>query len=129
MVMKRILLVEDDRDLALGLTIRLRSEGFRVTSAPDSITALGLARAHEPELILLDLGLPGDDGLTFLARLRSLSNVPFIPVIVVTARRDANRASILAAGAQDFFVKPVDNEALLRSIRSHTGEGAATDIV
>jgi two-component system sensor histidine kinase/response regulator len=124
---KRILLVEDDQDLTLGLTVRLQSEGFRVTSAPDSITALGLARTHEPDLILLDLGLPGGDGMTFLSRLRTLPNVPFIPVIVVTARRDANREAILAAGVQDFFEKPVDNEALLASIRSQIGDEAALE--
>lgn len=123
--MKKILLVEDDQDLALGLTIRLQSEGFRVTTAPDSITALAAARTQEPDVILLDLGLPGGDGMTFLARLRGLTNVPFVPVIVVTARRDANREGIRAAGVQDFFEKPVENEALLKSIRHHIADPIA----
>jgi DNA-binding response OmpR family regulator len=113
---KLILIVEDDSDLALGLGVRLQAAGYKAMTAEDSITALSTAKQVEPALIILDLGLPGGDGITFLSRLRSLAQVSMIPVIVLTARGPEWEEEAVRSGAQAFFQKPVDNELLLAEI-------------
>ena len=116
-----ILIVEDDADLALALSVRLQSEGYRVARAPDALMALSMVRSQEPDLVILDLGLPAGGGLMFLERLRALANLPFIPVIVLTARDETARDPAMAAGAQAFLQKPADNEVLLGEIRRLLG--------
>ena len=83
---------------------------------------LQTVRKVEPDLVLLDLGLPGGGGLMFLERLRSLTSLPYIPVIVLTASAGSREDVALAAGAQAYFEKPPDNDLLLTSIRAQIGE-------
>lgn len=113
----KILIVEDDSDLARALTLRLKANGFHPTRVSDTVQALRQIRLEPPDLVLLDLGLPGGDGFTLMDR---LSFLPLdIPIVVVTARDPLdNRERTLEAGASAFFQKPVDNEALLSCIRS-----------
>ncbi len=117
---RSILIVEDDDDLSLALAVRLQASGYRVATSPDAIVALQAVRRNEPDLVVLDLGLPGGGGLTFLKRLRSLTSLPFIPVIVLTASAGSEETA-LAAGAQAYFEKPPDNEALLAAVRAQVG--------
>ena len=121
---KTILIVDDDMDFVRALNIRLRANGYQVTFASDGYSALTKARKEEPELILLDLGLPAGDGFAVMERLRSLvSSVALIPIIVLTAREPmTNRERSLAAGAEAFLQKPVDNDVLLATIRKALGE-------
>jgi DNA-binding response OmpR family regulator len=86
------------------------------------VLALSLARKEKPDLILLDMGLPGGSGLTVLERLRGISGLGGIPVIVVSAT-DANKEHALSAGAEEFLQKPVDGDVLLAAIRRTLGEG------
>lgn len=119
---KKILVVEDDRDLRLGLAVRLRDNGYEVVFASDGVTATSVARKEQPDLIILDLGLPGGDGFVVMERLKMLLPTAHTPVIVLTARNPAFEERALKAGAVAFFQKPVESEALLAAIGSALGE-------
>jgi DNA-binding response OmpR family regulator len=112
----KILVIDDDLDLQRGLGIRLNAEGYAVVAAADAVSAASVARRERPDVIILDLGLPGGDGYVVMDRLKSLL-VGSIPVIVLTARDPAtDRARAKAEGAVAYFQKPVNNRALLRAI-------------
>lgn len=112
----KVLIVEDDQDLLRALTIRLRSSGYRVLQAGDALSAVSAARKEQPDVVVLDLGLPGGDGIVVMERLRNLP-IPPAPVIVVTGRDPlVEKGRALEAGAARFLQKPVDNEELLRAI-------------
>jgi DNA-binding response OmpR family regulator len=120
---KKILIVEDDHDVQLGYHVRLKANGYDTFFAGDSITSISQARKHEPDLIILDLGLPAGDGYVVMQRLKAFVHLAVIPVIVVSARdRDANEDRALQAGAKAFLQKPVDNDELLAVIRQCLGE-------
>ena len=111
----RILLVDDDTDFCRAMAIRLHAAGYTVDIAGDGYTATVKARQEEPDLILLDIGLPAGNGFAVLKRLRQLTSaIAMVPIIVLTARDpQANRELALQNGADAFFQKPVDNQALL----------------
>jgi DNA-binding response OmpR family regulator len=115
---KTILIIDDDQDLLLGLTARLRANGYRAISAMDGTFAIAVARKETPDLIILDLGLPAGDGFVVLERLKALADLGAIPVIVLSARDPAgNKKRALDAGAVGFFQKPPDNHEFLDAIR------------
>ena len=114
----KILIIEDDQDMQRALNIRLRANDYDTAFASDAVMALSIAKKEAPDLILLDLGLPGGDGFVVLDRMRNIASLAVTPVIVVSARDpEKNRAKALAAGAEAFFEKPVDNSALLKCIQ------------
>jgi len=115
---KKILLVDDDKDLLYGMKIWLRANGYHVFCALDGPSAIALAKAHKPDLIILDIGLPGGDGYMTMARLRTLMPLAHIPILVMTAR-DAvtHEKKALDAGAEGFFQKPLDNRKFLAAIQ------------
>ncbi len=114
----KILIVEDDREMRQALNLRLRSNNYDTVFASDAIMALSIAKQERPDLILLDLGLPGGDGLIVLNRLKDMATLATIPVIVVSARdRQKNEEQALAAGAHAFFQKPVENKELMVAIQ------------
>jgi DNA-binding response OmpR family regulator len=122
MIERQILIIDDDRDLLLGLAARLRGSGYRVICATDAISGITLARKETPDLIILDLGLPRDEGFDVLEQMRNLE-LSSIPVIVLTARDPAtNNKLALDAGAVAFFQKPPDNNLFLSAIRHTLGE-------
>ena len=126
--MTKILIVEDDRDLVLGLSIRLTSEGYGVLSAHDGATAVLAATKGLPDLILLDIGIPGGNGIIVLNLLKDDPKLASIPVIVLTGRDPEQlREQTLGLGAVAFFQKPVDNNELLQLIRRHTCKQEAGD--
>jgi DNA-binding response OmpR family regulator len=123
---KKILIVDDDQDLLLALTPRLKANGYRVISAMDGISAISVARKETPELVILDLGLPAGDGFVVLERMRSLPDLVAIPVIVLSAWDPTdNGQRALDAGAVAFFQKPADNHDFLAAIRQALGETTA----
>ena len=113
---KSILVIDDDPDLALGLAVRLKAAGYDVSAAPDAITGFAKVRNEAPDLVLLDLGLPGGDGLTVLERIRTNINTQLTPVIVLTARDMTYQSKARELGAQAYLQKPVENEVLLDSV-------------
>src|SRR5213083_905187 len=107
----RVLIVEDDVEIAQALQRSLRLEGYEVRIAPDGEQALTDARSYVPDVVLLDLGLPGLDGVDVARRLRADGDVP---ILMLTAR-DAleSRVEGLDSGADDYLVKPFERQELL----------------
>jgi CheY-like chemotaxis protein len=119
----KILIVDDDQDTRQLLKIRLESSGYETAFAADAVTAIAAAREERPDLILLDFGLPGGDGVVVMERLQTIPSLAHIPVVVVSAREPTStEARSAAAGAQAYVQKPIDNAELLRAIRSALGE-------
>jgi DNA-binding response OmpR family regulator len=115
----KILIIEDDPDLRRGLNVRLRASNYDTAFAGDAVMALSIAKKEAPDLILLDLGLPGGDGFLVLERLKNIASLACTPVIVVSARDPkANEKRALDAGAEAFFQKPVDNAQLMSAIHT-----------
>jgi len=114
----KILIIDDDQDLRRGLNIRLRASNYETAFATDAVMALSIAKNESPDLILLDLGLPGGDGFMVLDRMKNIASLSCTPVIVLSARDPhANEERALKAGAEAYFQKPVDNDVLLRAIQ------------
>lgn len=107
--MKTVLIVEDDKNIALALGIRLKAMGYSVVSASDAVMAVAQARKHEPDVVLLDIGLPGGDGFVVAERLRQLSQTAVTPIIFITAsKRSGLRERAAELGAVRFIEKPFD---------------------
>ena len=122
---KKILIVDDDSDVRLGLHVRLKANHYDVIFAADGMASISEARKHMPDLIILDLGLPAGDGFSVMERLKANDDLSLIPIIVVSARdRDANMDRALKAGAKAFLQKPVENAELLAVVRRVLGEPA-----
>jgi DNA-binding response OmpR family regulator len=120
---KTILLVDDDQDLLLGLTPRLKANGYKVVYAKDAIAAIAVARTEAADLVILDLGLPAGDGFVVLERMRALKDLVTTPVIVLSARDPVeNEKRALDSGAIAFFQKPPDIHEFLSAIRQALGE-------
>jgi two-component system alkaline phosphatase synthesis response regulator PhoP len=101
----RVLVVEDNRDLSLGLRNNLEIDGYDVDVAEDGTTGLGLARKLRPDLVILDLMLPGTDGFRVLRTLRSEGFT--MPILILTARgEEADKVRGLRLGADDYVTKP-----------------------
>lgn len=126
MIPKKILVVEDDGDVRLGYHVLLRAHHYQTCFAADSVSAISEARRERPDLILLDLGLPGGDGFVVLERLRMNTNLSMIPVVVVSARdHHGNESRALEAGARAYVQKPWDDDVLLSLIRRELDQPAA----
>jgi two-component system alkaline phosphatase synthesis response regulator PhoP len=114
--MKSILVVEDEPQIAGVIRDYLHAAGYTVSIARDGESALQSARLAHPDLIVLDLGLPGRDGLDVTRELRRTSDVP---IVVVTARGDeADRIVGLELGADDYVVKPFSPKELVARVRA-----------
>jgi two-component system, cell cycle response regulator len=119
----KILIVEDDHDTRQLLKVRLESKGYETAFAADAVTAIQVARTERPDLILLDMGLPGGDGVVVMERLKIFPALAHIPVVVVSAREPTvTEPRATEAGAQAYVQKPIDNEELLGAVRSALGE-------
>ena len=114
----KILIIEDDADLRRGLNVRLRASEYETAFASDAVMALSVAKKEAPDLILLDLGLPGGGGFVVLDRMKNIASLACTPVIVVSASDPkTNEKRALDAGAEAFFQKPVDNQELMQAIQ------------
>src|SRR5204863_3511589 len=112
----RVLVVEDDTEIAGALRRSLRLEGYDVRIAGDGEAALSESGLFEPDLVVLDLGLPRLDGVEVCRRLRDKGDVP---ILMLTARDGtADRVTGLDSGADDYLVKPFDREELLARLRA-----------
>jgi len=112
--MKTVLIVEDDRRTALALTVRLKAEGYATWIASDVIQAAKLARKHRPDLIFLDVALPGGNGFDLAEKFKRSPETREIPIVFLTASQDPElREKVLRLGAAGLLEKPYDAAELL----------------
>lgn len=110
-----ILVVEDDTSVRNLITTTLKAHDYRYLTAPDGQTAILEASSHNPDIVLLDLGLPDMDGVGVIGKIRTWSNMP---IIVISARsEDTDKIEALDAGADDYLTKPFSVEELLARLR------------
>ncbi|WP_328436800.1 response regulator [Streptomyces sp. NBC_00444] len=114
--MTRVLVVEDDPQLVRALVINMQARQYGVDAAPDGATALRLAAARQPDVVLLDLGLPDMDGVQVIKGLRGWTRVP---ILVLSARAASDeKVAALDAGADDYITKPFSMNELLARLRA-----------
>ncbi|GMM69190.1 response regulator [Alteromonas sp. MTD1] len=112
----RILLVEDDKPLSSALTTSLSKANYVIDCVYDGASALNTLRAAQNDIVVLDLGLPDQDGLSVLKRIRKTN--PTLPVLILTARdKTSDKISGLDAGADDYLPKPFEIDELLARLR------------
>ena len=110
-----ILVVEDDRSVQNLMITTLKAHNYRYLTAMNGEAAILEASSHNPDIVLLDLGLPDMDGIAVIKKLRSWSNVP---IIIISARsEDSDKVEALDAGADDYLTKPFSVEELLARLR------------
>jgi DNA-binding response OmpR family regulator len=119
---KTILIVDDNADTRLILSARLKAQHYHTIFAADALQAMSVALKEQPDAILLDLGLPGGNGLIVLQRFKANTALSGIPVIIVTAEDPlVAEARAIEAGADAFLQKPVDQDKLLAAIQQAMG--------
>jgi two-component system, OmpR family, response regulator MtrA len=121
----RVLVVDDDAALAEMLGLVLRGEGFEPTFVTDGDRAMDAFRDAQPDLVLLDLILPGTDGIDVCRQIRSESGVP---IVILTARSDTADVVLgLKCGADDYVVKPFRSKALVERIKARVATHRRAD--
>ncbi|WP_163508868.1 response regulator [Fodinicola acaciae] len=121
--MDTVLVVDDEVQLRRALRVNLKARGYEVQVAEDGRTALDLAAKRQPDLVIVDLGLPDIDGVDVVRGLRGWTTVP---IIVLSARTEqAEKVSALDAGADDYVTKPFGMDELLARMRAALRRGAA----
>jgi len=119
MAKQKILAVDDEEDILELLRFNLTKEGFAVVCAASGEEALKSALSHKPDLILLDLLLPGMDGLEVARRLKKDASTKEIPIIMVTAKgEEADIVTGLEVGAEDYITKPFSRKVLIARVRA-----------
>lgn len=123
----RILLVEDEPGLADSVRYALDSEGFDVYVADTGVSGLESARVNQPDLVLLDLMLPGMSGLDVCRQIRSSSDVP---IIMLTAKdAESDKVAGLELGADDYMTKPFSMRELIARVRAHLRRAAKSGVL
>ena len=114
--MSRVLVVDDEPQIVRALTINLSARGYEVCSAGDGAEALELVASHQPDVVILDLGLPDLDGVDVIAGLRGWTTVP---ILVLSGRNDSvDKVDALDAGADDYVTKPFGMDELMARLRA-----------
>ena len=111
-----ILIVEDHATMREAMRLILEHEGFEIREAPDGARALEMAKTQPPDLMFLDLNIPGASGADVLAELKNDHATKNVRVIVVTATGEEGRAFVLSLGADEYFTKPFSPTALLNTV-------------
>ncbi len=118
-----ILLIDDDPMVARLVQLMLEPEGYQLTVAPNGLEGLKIAQINPPDLLLLDLMLPGQDGFQVLHQLRAEPRTADIPVIVVSSKsQPTDKQTATEIGANAYLAKPYKRAELLSLIRSLLGE-------
>ncbi|MFT7677839.1 MAG: two-component system OmpR family response regulator [Planctomycetota bacterium] len=121
--MKKILIVEDDPDIAHALGLRLKAADYDVVTAYDAVLGTMAATREQPDLAILDISMPGGDGIMLSERFKENSENAGPPVIFITASKKPEiRERAMAAGAAGFFEKPYDAHEVLQLVHNVLSE-------
>lgn len=116
--MTHVLVVDDEPNILLSLEFLMEQAGFTVRTAADGESALACIEQQAPDLVLLDISLPGISGFDVLEQLRADSRFQRLPVIMLTAHgREVEREKGMALGADDYVTKPFSTQALVQKVR------------
>ena len=125
--MKKLVIVEDDPDISRSLTIRLSKAGYEVHTCSDAVLAMSRIRSAAPDLVVLDISMPGGTGFEIVERMREVPEVASIPCVFITAsKRPDFRERADELGAVGYFEKPYDAHALLDCVADAVGEYTAS---
>ncbi len=113
---RKILVVDDERDIAMALKIRLKDNGYNVITAFDSVQAYTTAQKEKPDLIILDVFIPGGGGFVVAERLKKSSETQHIPIIFLTGISGEEERAF-RAGACSYLMKPYNPPVLLEEVR------------
>ena len=117
--LQKVLVIDDEENIIEFIKLGLRYEGFQVESAPDGEQGIVAAQRIDPELIILDVMMPGIDGIEVCQRLRNNPTTRDIPILMLTAKDEVrDRITGLDAGADDYLTKPFDFDEMLARIRA-----------
>ncbi len=120
---KKVLVIDDDPVARADLQARLKAKDYTVAFAADATSAVTAANRERPDLILLDIGLPGGGGFVVMQRLRTILHLAAVPVVVISGRHDEETmARARALGAAAYLQKPVATEVLFAAIRAAFGD-------
>jgi two-component system, OmpR family, alkaline phosphatase synthesis response regulator PhoP len=122
-----ILIVEDHPTMREAMRLVLEHEGFEINVAADGQSALQMARSDPPDLMFLDMNLPGASGADILQQLKADPATESVRVIVITAVGEEGREFALSLGADEYFTKPFSPLALLRTVERVLGSDEAAD--
>lgn len=115
MAKKKILVVDDEQDMAMALKVRLKANGFNVVFASDSIQAFTIANKENPDLIILDIMIPGGGGFVVAERLKQSAATHHIPIIFLTGIQGGQERAY-KLGASGYLMKPYQPEELMETI-------------
>ena len=122
--MKKILIVEDDRKIAMALVVRLKANGYEVIAAFDAMAGVEMAVKHLPDLVILDISMPAGSGFDVAERIRDLAPTAGTPIIFITASHRPEFVTRAAEmGAVAFIEKPFHDGELIADVRHALGEG------
>ena len=122
--MAKVLVLDDEPNIVLSLEFLMQQAGFEVETAEDGVTALAKVEAAPPDLILLDISLPGISGFDVLEQLRQEPLYARLPIIMLTAHgREVEKEKGLALGADDYVTKPFSTQALVEKVQALLAEG------
>lgn len=117
--MAKVLVVDDEPNIVLSLEFLMEQAGFEVVTAEDGEQALARVNDSQPDLLLLDISLPGISGFDVLERLRSEAATAQLPIIMLTAHgRDVEREKGMALGADDYITKPFSTQSLVEKVKA-----------
>lgn len=121
--MTKVLVVDDEPNIVLSLEFLMEQAGFEVVTAEDGEQALARVDDTQPDLLLLDISLPGISGFDVLERLRSQEATAQLPIIMLTAHgRDVEREKGMALGADDYITKPFSTQSLVEKVKALLNE-------
>lgn len=126
--MAKVLVVDDEPNIVLSLEFLMQQAGFEVTTALDGESALTLVNENPPDLVLLDISLPGISGFEVLEQLRNQPIFKRLPIVMLTAHgREVEREKGLALGADDYITKPFSTRQLVEKVQALLNESKTGD--
>jgi DNA-binding response OmpR family regulator len=123
-ITKKILIIEDDPSFSRAINHIIEKEGYDVSTASNGMTGLRMIQENPPDLLILDVMLPGLDGFEICSRIRTDESMAKLPIIMLSAKgQETDKTTGLSVGANEYLTKPVDRTLLLEKITSLLAEG------